>query len=63
MKEYGLFVTENELKTWELIAKASDMTFVRTTNLGPIYVIVLSGTEEQFTELLKRLNSELTRLY
>lgn len=77
MKNFGLFVTEKELKKAEKLAKKSNMEYIGTTKftsldrlmygispMAPeIYCVTVSGTEEQFDKLVKKQRRKLTRVF
>lgn len=80
MKNFGLFATNSELKKTEKLAKKSEMEYVGTTKLTSLarlmcgisptapemYCVTVSGTKEQFDELVlsfKKERRKLTRIF
>lgn len=76
MKDFGIFATEAELEKSEQLAKESEMEYVRTEKLNAIerllyrfdpaapdiYCVIVSGTEEQFDNLVNSQKGEMTRI-
>lgn len=77
MKEFGIFAMNEELERTEQIAKESVMEYVRTEKLSSLermllgvsfaapdmYRVIVSGTEDQFDELVKNDQQEMTRVW